>query len=72
MGLKNSKNEIITIPACILGFRDRVKLIFDDLGRATPKEGTYIGEDDHFFFMESDKGTEGIPFNRIIRVEILK
>jgi hypothetical protein len=71
MELKNSKNEIITIPECILGFRDRIKLIFDDLGRATPKEGTYIGKDDHFLFIESDKGKEGVPFSRIIRVEIL-
>jgi hypothetical protein len=56
----------------LLGIRYRVKVIFDDLGRATPKEGIYIGEDEHFFFIESDKGKEGVPFSRIIRVEILE
>ena len=73
MGLKNKIDDerICVIPACMLGAGYRIKLIFDDLGRATPKEGIYIGEDNHFLFMESDKGKEGIPFSRIIRVEIL-
>lgn len=48
-----------------------VKVILDDLGRATPKQGKAISEDEHFFIIESEKGIEGIPFNRIIRVEVL-
>lgn len=46
-----------------------MKVILEDLGRAVPKEGKYINRDVNFIVIETERGKEAIPFNRIIRIE---
>jgi len=68
----NDKTYIMKSEKSIFNRGDKIKIIFDDLGRATPKEGFYISGDNHFILIGIDKNIEAIPFNRIIRVEVKK
>ena len=68
----NDKTYIMKSEKSIFNRGDKIKIIFDDLGRATPKEGLYRCEDSHFILIGIDKNIEAIPFNRIIRIEVKK
>lgn len=49
-----------------------VRLLFDDLGRATSKQGLLLGLDSDFATIKTDKNVEMIPASRIIRIELLE
>ena len=47
------------------------KVIYDDFGRATPKTGTLVKEDDKFVYLRNDNGiVEAIAKSKIMRQEI--
>lgn len=47
----------------------RVKVIYNDNGRATPKEGEMVDVDEHFVSLETDRGLEAFKMCDIIRME---
>jgi len=50
----------------------RVKLLFDDLGKATVKFGEVVDFSDGLLTLKMNSGTEVIPRERILRIEVLK
>jgi hypothetical protein len=49
----------------------QVKIFFDDMGKVLVKQGTILSEDIIFVQIRTEKGTEAIPTNKIVRVEVL-
>ena len=50
----------------------RVKLFFDDMGRVLCKDGVITSENSIFIQIQTDKGIEAIPTNKVVRVEVLR
>lgn len=50
----------------------KIRIIYDDLGRSTPKIGVVLSQDPYYIVIKSDRGiVEAIPNARIIRFEVL-
>ena len=47
----------------------RIKVIYNDDGRPTPKHGVLVDADEQFVSLETDRGLEAFRVENIIRLE---
>ena len=52
--------------------KGKVRVLFDDLGKARAKIGFMISKDTEFLTIKTDNRTELIPICKIIRIEVLE
>lgn len=52
--------------------KEKVRVLFDDLGKARAKIGFILSKDTEFLTIRTDNRTELIPICKIIRIEILE